>query len=100
MMCCNKSLVANHNGSKKPAQSVKVVIIMDDATAGSIPTLFNTNGIDAPVNPATIRLPVIAKNKTRPSIGFGIIKQGNKKNDQAIGCTIYMPTKNSFKTVL
>jgi hypothetical protein len=66
----NKSLLANHSGSKKPIQSVKVVIIIDDATAGSIPTLFNISGIDAPVNPATIRLPVMAKNNTRPSIGF------------------------------
>ena len=68
MCVCNNKCVANHNGSKNPAQSVKVVIIMDDATAGSIPTLFNINGIDAPVKPATIKLPVIAKNKTRPSI--------------------------------
>ena len=62
--------MANQSGNKNPAQSVNVVIMIDDATAGSIPTLFKTNGIDAPVNPATIRLPVIAKNKTSPNIGF------------------------------
>ena len=65
---CNNKCVANHSGSRKPAQSVNVVIIMDDATAGSIPTLFNISGMDAPVSPATIKLPVMAQNKTRPSI--------------------------------
>ena len=62
--------MANHNGKKKPAQSVNVVMIMDDATAGSIPTLFNTNGMVAPVKPAIKRLPVMAKNKTTPIIGL------------------------------
>ena len=66
----NKSLLANHSGRKNPMQSVNVVMIIDDATAGSIPTLFKISGIDAPVKPATIKLPVIAKNNTRPSIGL------------------------------
>ena len=53
--------------------------MMDEATAGSIPTLFSINGMDAPVSPAIIKLPVIAKNNTKPSITgwIGIIKQGD-----------------------
>ena len=43
--------------------------MIDDATAGSIPTLFNIRGMDDPVKPAITRLPVIARNNTRPSIG-------------------------------
>lgn len=66
----NKSFDAKYNGKKKPKQSVNVVMIIDDATAGSIPTRFNNKGIDAPVNPAMIRLPVMAKNNTTPSMGF------------------------------
>src|SRR3569833_2051212 len=66
-LCCNSNCVANHSGSKKPAQSVKVVIIMDDATAGSIPTRFRIKGMDAPVSPATTRFPVIARKSTKPS---------------------------------
>jgi hypothetical protein len=59
--------VASQSGNRKPAQSVKVVIMIDDATAGSIPNLFNIKGIDAPVRPAITRLPVIARNSTIPS---------------------------------
>lgn len=64
----NNSLLAKPNSNKKPKTSVKVVIMIDEAIAGSIPILFNINGILAPVKPAIIKLPVIAKKITKPSI--------------------------------
>lgn len=47
---------------------------MDDATAGSIPTLFNNKGIDAPVKPAIIKLPVMAKKKHQAKHRVSIVK--------------------------
>ena len=92
-------MVANHSGSKNPAQSVKVVIMIDDATAGSIPTLFKTNGMVAPVNPAIIKFPVMAKNKTKPSITFASYRQAIKKTIKPFAAPLSIPTKNSFNTV-
>ena len=66
----NNNLLAKYKGKKKPKQSVKVVMMIDDATAGSIPKRFNNKGIDAPVRPAIMRLPVMAKNNTTPSMGL------------------------------
>ena len=50
-------------------------MMMEDAIAGSIPTLFKSNGIPAPVKPAIIKFPVIAKNITKPNKGFHHIKK-------------------------
>jgi hypothetical protein len=58
------------NNNKNPKTSVNVVIIIDEAIAGSIPILLRTKGIAEPAIPAMIRLPVIAIKITRPSIGF------------------------------
>ena len=63
-------LVAKPKSNKKPNTSVKVVMMIDEAIAGSIPILFRTKGIAEPAIPAMIRLPVIAMKITRPSIGF------------------------------
>ncbi len=56
--------------SKKPKTSVKVVMMIDEATAGSIPTRFKNRGMAEPAIPAMIKLPVIARKITNPSIGF------------------------------
>ena len=56
--------------SKKPNMSVNVVMIIDEAMAGSIPMRLSNKGMDAPVIPATTKLPVIAKKITSPSIVF------------------------------
>lgn len=50
--------------------SVNVVMIMDEATAGSIPIRLSNKGIEAPVIPATTKLPVIARKITKPSMGL------------------------------
>lgn len=61
-------LLAKPNKRRKPKTSVNVVIMIDDATAGSIPTLFKIRGIAEPEIPAMTRLPVIAMKITNPSI--------------------------------
>ena len=66
----SNKLLANPNNSKNPHTSVNVVIIIDEAIAGSIPTLLSINGIDDPATPAMIKFPVMAVKITRPSIGL------------------------------
>ena len=63
-------LLAKPRRSRKPKTSVKVVIIMEEATAGSIPILLRIRGMAEPEIPAIMRLPVIAIKITRPSIAF------------------------------
>ena len=45
-------------------------MIIEEAIAGSIPTLFSIRGMVEPEIPAITRLPVIAINITSPSMGL------------------------------
>ncbi|MNT76592.1 hypothetical protein D3C72_2156220 [compost metagenome] len=67
--------------------------------AGSIPTLFKISGIPAPVMPAIIRFPVIARKITRPSIGFPSKKKAKINTINPLEAPLIKPTVNSFKTV-
>ncbi|MNL71934.1 hypothetical protein D3C87_1971670 [compost metagenome] len=67
--------------------------------AGSIPTLFKINGIPAPVIPAIIRFPVIARKITKPSSGFPSKKKAKINTIKPFDAPLIKPTVNSFKTV-
>ena len=74
--------------------------MIEDAIAGSIPTLFKINGIPAPVIPAINRFPVIARKITTPSIKF-LSKNMEKINTiKPVTAPLINPTVNSLSTVL
>ena len=73
--------------------------MMDDATAGSIPTLFKINGMPAPDKPATIKFAVIAKNITKPNNGVKPKKDATIPTIKPLMAPFIMPTENSFNTV-
>src|SRR5918996_1672022 len=65
--CHSSSHPARPRSSTNPQTSVKVVTKIEEATAGSTPKRSSTMGMNAPANPATSRLPDIARKTTSPS---------------------------------
>src|SRR6266542_5503328 len=62
-----KNSVASPRKMKKPPESVTAVIMTDDPTAGSRPSLIIVIGISTPISAASSRFNVIASTITSPS---------------------------------
>ena len=69
------NILANVRKIKNPKTSVAVVKNIDEDSAGSLFNLCNTNGVNNPKKPETIKLPIIAKNIINPKKKLPYIAQ-------------------------
>ena len=81
---------------KNPPTSVQVVINIVAEVAGSLPRDFIISGITAPATDAIIRLPIIERARTRPSIGSLLISIATRATIAPLIRPLITPAPNSL----